>query len=453
MGRKYFGTDGIRGEANRDLNIDIVTNLGLALGYYLRKNKTTEGKPKVILGTDTRISGYMIRSALSAGLTAMGVNIDFVGVLPTPGVSYITRHLHADAGVMISASHNPIKDNGIKIFSSLGYKLSDEVEEEIERLMDDRDFLMENLVYGEKLGRFTYVEDDMKMYRKFLQSTVKTSFVGYKVVVDTANGAAYRVAANVLQNLGAEVVVINNTPTGKNINVNCGSTHPEKLCEAVKLFEADMGIAYDGDADRLIAVDEKGIVLDGDIVVSILAMNLHSKGMLNSNKVVTTVLTNMGVEKYLEDNNIRLIRSNVGDRYVLEKMRTYGLNLGGEQSGHVIMLDYNTTGDGILTSIQLMQAFIESDKKLSELREEISLWPQDMVNIIVDKEKKKTWDKNEKLIKFIEEKEKEIHGLGRILVRASGTENLIRVMVEAKEEGVLNKILNELVDKVKEELV
>ena len=291
------------------------------------------------------------------------------------------------------------------------------------------------------------------MYRKFLQSTVKTSFVGYKVVVDTANGAAYRVAAKVLQNLGAEVVVINNTPTGKNINVNCGSTHPEKLCEAVKLFEADMGIAYDGDADRLIAVDEKGIVLDGDIVVSILAMNLHSKGMLNSNKVVTTVLTNMGVEKYLEDNNIRLIRSNVGDRYVLEKMRTYGLNLGGEQSGHVIMLDYNTTGDGILTSIQLMQAFIESGKKLSELREEISLWPQDMVNIIVDKEKKKTWDKNEKLIKFIEEKEKEIHGLGRILVRASGTENLIRVMVEAKEEGVLNKILNELVDKVKEELV
>ena len=277
--------------------------------------------------------------------------------------------------------------------------------------------------------------------------------MGYKVVVDTANGAAYRVAAKVLQNLGAEVVVINNTPTGKNINVNCGSTHPEKLCEAVKLFEADMGIAYDGDADRLIAVDEKGIVLDGDIVVSILAMNLHSKGMLNSNKVVTTVLTNMGVEKYLEDNNIRLIRSNVGDRYVLEKMRTYALNLGGEQSGHVIMLDYNTTGDGILTSIQLMQAFIESGKKLSELREEITLWPQDMVNIIVDKEKKKTWDKNEKLIKFIEEKEKEIHGLGRILVRASGTENLIRVMVEAKEEGVLNKILNELVDKVKEELV
>ena len=312
---------------------------------------------------------------------------------------------------------------------------------------------MENLVYGEKLGRFTYVEDDMKMYRKFLQSTVKTSFVGYKVVVDTANGAAYRVAAKVLQNLGAEVVVINNTPTGKNINVNCGSTHPEKLCEAVKLFEADMGIAYDGDADRLIAVDEKGMVLDGDIVVSILAMNLQSKGMLNSHKVVTTVLTNMGVEKYLEDNNIRLIRSNVGDRYVLEKMRTYGLNLGGEQSGHVIMLDYNTTGDGILTSIQLMQAFIESGKKLSELREEITLWPQDMVNILVDKEKKKTWDKNENLLEFIEEKEREIQGLGRILVRASGTENLIRVMVEAKEEGVLNKILNELVYKVKEELV
>ena len=281
MARKYFGTDGIRGEANKDLNIDLVTNLGLALGYYLKKNKEGESKPKIILGTDTRISGYMIRSALSAGLTSMGVNIDFVGVLPTPGVSYLTRILNADAGIMISASHNPIKDNGIKIFSNLGYKLNDEVEEEIESLMDNREFLMQHLASGEKLGRFIYVEDDMKMYRKFLQSTVKTSFSGYKVVVDTANGASYRVAAKVLQNLGAEVVVINNTPTGKNINLKCGSTHPEKLCQAVKVFEADMGIAYDGDADRLIAVDEQGEILDGDIIISIIAMNLLKKNMLN----------------------------------------------------------------------------------------------------------------------------------------------------------------------------
>lgn len=453
MARKYFGTDGIRGEANKDLNIDLVTNLGLALGYYLRNNKVGEEKPKIILGTDTRISGYMIRSALSAGLCAMGVNIDFVGVLPTPGVSYLTRILNADAGIMISASHNPIKDNGIKVFSNLGFKLSDEVEEEIEKLMENREFLLENLVYGEKLGRFIFVEDDLKIYRKFLKTTVKTSFKGYKVVLDAANGAAYRVASKVLQNLGAEVIALNNTPNGKNINVDCGSTHPEKLCKAVKLFEANIGVAYDGDADRLIAVDEEGEILDGDIIVSILAMNLKNKDMLNSNKVVTTVLTNMGVEKYLENNGIRLIRANVGDRYVLEKMREQGLNLGGEQSGHVILFDYNTTGDGILCSLQLIQAFIENGKKLSDLRKEITLWPQKMENIYIDKDKKKTWQDNKELMNFIYEKEKEIYNSGRIIVRASGTENLIRVMVEAKEEKILNKILNEIVEKVKEELL
>ena len=452
MARKYFGTDGIRGEANRDLNIDIVTNLGLALGYYLRTNKITEGKPKVILGTDTRISGYMIRSALSAGLTAMGVNIDFVGVLPTPGVSYITRHLHADAGVMISASHNPIKDNGIKIFSSLGYKLSDEVEEEIERLMDDRDFLMENLVYGEKLGRFTYVEDDMKMYRKFLQTTVKTSFAGYKVVVDTANGAAYRVASKVFQSLGADVIVINNIPNGKNINVNCGSTHPELLQEVVKVYKADLGLAYDGDADRLIAVDNTGAIINGDLIIAIIAEYMKKRGLLNDNKVVTTVLSNMGFEKYLDEKGIGLIRANVGDRYVLEKMKEYGLNIGGEQSGHILMLDYNTTGDGVLSSIQLVAAVLESGKTLHELVKGIKLWPQDSKNIFVAKEKKATWETNKDLIDFIKAKEKEIAGKGRILVRASGTESLIRVMVEAESQKIVDKYVAELSKKVEETL-
>ncbi|WP_064590024.1 phosphoglucosamine mutase [Streptobacillus moniliformis] len=452
MSRKYFGTDGIRGEANKDLSIDLVTNLGLALGYYLRKDKEENEKTKVILGTDTRISGYMIRSALSAGLTAMGVNVDFVGVLPTPGVSFLTRTLNADAGIMISASHNPIKDNGIKIFSNTGFKLSDNDELQIEELMENREKLMENLVHGEKLGRFIFIEDYLRMYRKFLQTTVKNDFKGYKVVIDTANGAAYRVAAKVLQNLGAEVQVINNIPTGKNINVDCGSTNPEKLCKAVKLFNANIGIAYDGDADRLIVVDEEGEILDGDIIVSILALNLQKKDMLNSNKVVMTVLSNMGVEKYLEDHGIRMIRANVGDRYVLEKMRKLGLNLGGEQSGHVIMLDYNTTGDGVLSSIQLMQAFIESGKKLSELRKEIKLWPQAMINVPVLREKKKNWDKNQNLINYINEKEEEILGEGRILVRPSGTENLIRVMVEARTKETMERILNEIVEKVKEEL-
>lgn len=453
MSRKYFGTDGIRGEANKDLNIDLVTNLGLALGYYLKQNIKEERKPKVILGSDTRISGYLIRSALTTGLCAMGINVEFVGVFPTPGISYLTRELSADAGIMISASHNPIKDNGIKIFSNLGYKLSDDIEEEIEKLMDNREFLMKNLSYEEKLGRYIYVEDYMKMYRKFIVNTVGIKFNGYKVVIDTANGAAYRVASKVFQSLGAEVIAINNTPNGKNINVDCGSTSPKKLSQAVKIFEANMGFAYDGDADRLIAVDEKGQILDGDIILSILSQNLYEKKKLNSNKLVTTVLTNMGVEKFLEDKGIRVLRSNVGDRYVLEKMKEFGLNLGGEQSGHLILFDYNTTGDGVLSSVKLMEAVIESGKTLSELREEIPLWPQKMANIKVSKEGKENWKNNKELMDLILEKEEEIQGQGRIIVRASGTENLIRVMVEAKDEKLLDKILLELVDKVRKELV
>ena len=453
MARKYFGTDGIRGEANKDLTIDLVTNLGLALGYYFKKQNKKDTKPRIILGTDTRISGYMIRSALSAGLTSMGVHIDFVGVLPTPGVSYLTRHLRADAGIMISASHNPVKDNGIKIFSSNGYKLPDSVEEEIEALMENRDELIKHQVSGDDLGRFKYVEDDMREYLNFLTSTLKTDFKGLKVVIDTANGAAYRVAPKIFHRLKADVTVINNIPNGKNINVNCGSTHPELLQEVVKVYKADLGLAYDGDADRLIAVDDKGNIIDGDLIISIIAKNFHKKGILNLNKVVTTVQSNMGFEKNLDKNGIGLIRANVGDRYVLEKMKEHGLNLGGEQSGHIIMLDYNTTGDGILSSIQLVAAIKESGKKLSELVSDIKLWPQKLVNTVVSKEKKQTWEENKELIDFIKVKEKEIEGKGRILVRASGTEPLIRVMVEAETQEIVDEYTEILVNKVKELLI
>ena len=453
MARKYFGTDGMRGEANKDLTIDLVTNLGLALGYYLKKHKKGTGKPKVILGSDTRISGYMIRSALSAGLTSMGVNIDFVGVVPTPGVSYLTRKLKADAGIMISASHNPVKDNGIKIFSSNGYKLPDSVEEKLEELIENRDKVLQNQVEGDNLGRFRYVEDDMRIYLDFLQSTVKGDFKGMKIVIDTANGAGYRVASKIFQRLLADVIVINNIPNGKNINVNCGSTHPELLTEVVKAYNADLGLAYDGDADRLIAVDHEGNIIDGDLIIAILAQNFKNKGLLNDNKVVTTVSSNMGFEKYLDDHNIGLIRANVGDRYVLEKMKEYGLNLGGEQSGHIIMLDYNTTGDGVLSSIQLVSAIMESGKTLNELVKDIELWPQDLQNVVVSKEKKQSWETNKELMDFIKIKEKEIEGNGRILVRASGTEPLIRVMVEAETQEIVNKYMSELIDKVKELLV
>ena len=453
MARKYFGTDGMRGEANKDLTIDLVTNLGLALGYYLKKNNKKTTKPKIILGTDTRISGYMIRSALASGLTSMGIHIDFVGVLPTPGVSYLTRHLGADAGIMISASHNPVKDNGIKIFSSNGYKLPDEVEEEIEGFMENREEMLKHQVSGDDLGRFKYVEDDMREYLNFLTSTLKTDFRGMKIVVDTANGAAYRVAPKIFHRLKADVTVINNIPNGKNINVNCGSTHPELLQEVVKVYKADLGLAYDGDADRLIAVDDKGNIVDGDLIISVIAKNFQSKGILNSNKVVTTVQSNMGFEKNLDKNGIGLIRANVGDRYVLEKMKEHGLNLGGEQSGHIIMLDYNTTGDGVLSSIQLVAAIKESGKKLSELVEDVKLWPQKLVNTVVSREKKQTWTENKELIDFIKQKEKEIEGKGRILVRASGTEPLIRVMVEGETQETVDTYIEALVGKVKELLL
>lgn len=450
MARKYFGTDGMRGEANKDLTIDLVTDLGLALGYYLKKNNEKASKPRVILGTDTRISGYMIRSALAAGITSMGIHIDFVGVLPTPGVSYLTRHLNADAGIMISASHNPVKDNGIKIFSQNGYKLPDNVEEELESLMENRDELLKYQVAGDELGRFKYVEDDMRIYLDFLTSTLKTDFKDLKIVIDTANGAAYRVAPKIFHRLKADVTVINNIPNGKNINVNCGSTHPELLQEIVKVYKADLGLAYDGDADRLIAVDDKGNIVDGDLLISVIAKNFHKKGLLNSNKVVTTVQSNMGFEKHLDDNGIGLIRANVGDRYVLEKMKEHGLNLGGEQSGHIIMLDYNTTGDGILSSIQLVAAIKESGKSLSELVKDIKLWPQKLVNTVVSKEKKQTWTENKELMDFVKNKEKEIEGKGRILVRASGTEPLIRVMVEAETQEVVDEYVDVLVKKVQE---
>ena len=318
--------------------------------------------------------------------------------------------------------------------------------------MDNKELMMQNLVPAERLGRFIFVEDDMKMYRRFLRSTAHIKFNGFKIVIDTANGAAYRVAAKVFQGLGADVIVINNIPNGKNINVNCGSTHPQLLQEMVKLYKANIGLAYDGDADRLIAVDEKGNIIDGDLTIAIIAMNLKKRGLLNSNTVVTTVLSNMGFEKYLHKKGIRLVRSNVGDRYVLEKMQQQSLNLGGEQSGHIIMLDHNTTGDGILSSIQLVQAVIESKKKLSELVEKITLWPQKMENIQVAKEKKLTWHENEVIINAIKKASEELTGVGRILVRPSGTESLIRVMVEAKEQKLVDKYVKELSDVVRNEL-
>lgn len=449
--RKYFGTDGIRGEANRELTVDIALRLGYALGYYLRRENPNKKKIKVIMGCDTRISGYMLRSALLAGLTSMGVHVDFVGVISTPAVAYLTKEKKADAGIMISASHNPAKDNGLKVFAGNGYKLPDEVELEIERLMDDPTILV-NPVAGDKVGKFKYAEDEYYSYRDHLLSAVNGDFSGMKIVVDTANGSAYRIAKDVFLALGAEVVLINDAPNGTNINVKCGSTHPEILTKVVIGYEADLGLAYDGDADRLIAVDRFGNIIDGDKIIATLAMGMKRRGELKGNKVVTTVMSNMGFENYLKENGIELLRANVGDRYVLEKMVEHDVAIGGEQSGHIILLQYATTGDGVLTSLKLVEALRDERKYLDEMVGDIKDWPQKLVNVVVDNSKKNIWNQNKNITDFIAQKEQEMEGLGRVLVRTSGTEPLVRVMVEGKEMEMVERVVNEIAEVVKREL-
>lgn len=449
--RKYFGTDGIRGEANRELTVDIALRLGYALGYYLRRENPNKKKIKVIMGCDTRISGYMLRSALLAGLTSMGVHVDFVGVISTPAVAYLTKEKKAAAGIMISASHNPAKDNGLKVFAGNGYKLPDEVELEIERLMDDPTILI-NPVAGDKVGKFKYAEDEYYSYRDHLLSAVNGDFSGMKIVVDTANGSAYRIAKDVFLALGAEVVLINDAPNGTNINVKCGSTHPEILTKVVIGYEADLGLAYDGDADRLIAVDRFGNIIDGDKIIATLAMGMKRRGELKGNKVVTTVMSNMGFENYLKENGIELLRANVGDRYVLEKMIEHDVAIGGEQSGHIILLQYATTGDGVLTSLKLVEALRDEKKYLDEMVGDIKDWPQKLVNVVVDNSKKNIWNQNKNITDFIAQKEQEMEGLGRVLVRTSGTEPLVRVMVEGKEMNMVERVVNEIAEVVKREL-
>lgn len=450
--RKYFGTDGVRGEANRELTAELAMKLGYALGYYLRKANPDKKKIKVIMGSDTRISGYMLRSALTAGLNAMGINIDFVGVIPTPGVAFITQAKGAEAGIMISASHNPAKDNGIKIFAKDGCKLPDEVELELEKLIDNYAEITADPLPGDAVGKFKYAEDDYILYRDRLKSIVKGDFSGMKIILDAANGSAYRAAKDVFLSLGAEIVVINDAPNGTNINVRCGSTHPEILSKVVMGYEADLGLAYDGDADRLIAVDRNGKIVDGDKIIATLAVDMKKKNTLVNNRVVTTVMSNMGLESFLNDNGIVLVRANVGDRYVLEKMKSQGLNIGGEQSGHIILLDYGTTGDGIQSSLKLVEVIRDSGKTLDELVGMIPEWPQVLINVRVDNVKKNLWNKNEQVVSFINKKEEEMGDEGRVLVRTSGTEPIVRVMVEGKDADAVKSIAEEIAEVVRKEL-
>ncbi|WP_426449911.1 phosphoglucosamine mutase [Paenibacillus sp. S-38] len=444
---KYFGTDGVRGVANQGLTPELAYQIGRCGGYVLAGQVE---KPVVLIGQDTRISGPMLEASLVAGLLSIGANVVRLGVISTPGVAYLTRLLKADAGVMISASHNPVEDNGIKFFGADGYKLSDETELEIERLMDAEKDELPRPVGGE-IGTVTVNEQAKFQYLDYIQSTVKSSFQGFRIALDCANGAAYELAPKVFEALGAEVITIGAEPNGRNINDHCGSTHPENLQKLVVESGAHIGLAFDGDADRLIAIDEKGEEVDGDYLLSICGHALNQAGKLKESTIVTTVMSNIGFFKGIEAVGLKAAKTAVGDRYVMEEMRRGGYNLGGEQSGHVIFLDYNTTGDGILTALQVMDTLVQSGKSLSELKGIMRKYPQTLVNVrVVDKSKLKDNAAVEAAIRQVEE---ELGDNGRVLVRPSGTESLIRVMAEGPDASQVEAYVKSIAEVIERELV
>ncbi|RKD30026.1 phosphoglucosamine mutase [Thermohalobacter berrensis] len=445
---KLFGTDGVRGIANSELTAELAFKLGRAGAYVLAKDKKDA---KIVVGKDTRISGDMLEAALIAGICSIGVDVLVVGVVPTPAVAYLTRAYNADAGVVISASHNPVEYNGIKFFNSKGYKLNDDLEKEIE------DIILENKEIdfnptGKDVGKRIEVKDAVKNYVNFLKDTIDVDFKGLKVALDTGNGAAYEAAPIIFKELGAEVEIINNCPNGTNINVECGSTYPEKAQELVLETGADIGLSFDGDADRLIAVDERGNVVDGDHIMAVCGTELKKKGKLKGNKVVATVMSNMGLDICLKEHDIDIVKTKVGDRYVLEEMKDSGYILGGEQSGHIIFLEHNTTGDGLLTALQLTAVLKESGKKLSELASIMTQLPQVLVNAKVDNSKKKKYLEDDIIKEEIQKLEKKFEGEGRVFIRPSGTEPLVRVMIEGKDKEEIKELAQNLAKLIEERL-
>ncbi len=437
---KLFGTDGVRGVANTELTAELAFKLGRAGAYVL----TQQGHPKkIIIGRDTRISGDMLEAALVAGICSVGVDVYKVGVLPTPAIAYLTRKTKSGAGVVISASHNPVQDNGIKFFGPSGYKLPDELESKIEKLALQEEPDIPKPTGGE-LGRVYYVEDALDQYVEFAKSTITTDLKGLKIVVDCANGAAYQVAPRVLTELGAEVIPLFHRPDGVNINAGCGSTHPEVLMEEVVKQGADLGLAHDGDADRVLAVDEQGNLVDGDQIMVLCAKHLKSKGLLRKNTTVVTVMSNLGLYKALESSDINVMETKVGDRYVLEKLLETGARFGGEQSGHIIFLAHNTTGDGIITALQVLAVIKETGKSLAKLAGQMEKYPQILKNVQV---KDKTVVMNSPIMsEAIRRFERDLAGKGRILVRPSGTEPLVRIMVEGKDMAELQTIVEKMSD-------
>ncbi len=434
MGR-LFGTDGVRGIANESLTCDLAFKLGQAGAYAL----TSEvHKARILIGKDTRISGDMLESALIAGICSVGAEAVIAGVVPTSGIAYLTRNYGADAGVMISASHNTVEYNGIKFFSSEGKKLPDAIEDRIEQIISG-DGEKIPLQTGVNIGRKVSAAGALTEYKEFLLATTETNLRGLKIVLDCAHGAASTVAPRAFKELGADVVPYYNTPDGTNINDYCGSTHPQKLTQLVAELGADMGFAFDGDADRVIAVDEHGLIVDGDTIMAICALDLKQRGMLKNNTLVCTVMSNMGLDIAMKNHGINTVKTKVGDRYVLEEMLRGGFNLGGEQSGHIIFLDHNSTGDGILTGIQLASIIRRGGKPLSKLSGVVTILPQVLVGARVKDNLKEAVMEDEMVKQRISELESQLKGRGRVLIRPSGTEPLVRVMIEGENKKEIER--------------
>lgn len=446
--RRYFGTDGIRRIANTELTPELVYKVAKAGAYVLAKH--TDHAPTILIGRDTRISGTLIESAMVAGFLSFGANVKLLGVIPTPAVAYLTRKLKADAGVVISASHNTYEFNGIKYFSNKGMKIPDTLEEEIEEVMESGK-IEELTAIRDKIGisedATKLAEEYLYFFRKQFDDTLEELITpDFVVGIDAANGATYQIAEKVFQALKIPYRMIGNKPDGININENCGSTHLESLKQFVVENKLSLGVAYDGDGDRCLAVDEKGEEIDGDKLMAIISQSLKKKGKLAKDTIVATVMSNLGLKKYAQNNQLSFIETKVGDRYVLEEMLKNGYNLGGEQSGHVILLDYNPTGDGILTSLMLIQSILEEKKKASEVADIIHLYPQILLNAKVDNDKKYDYEKDEEIKQAIAKLEKEFAGNGRVLIRPSGTEPLVRVMIEGEDQQDITQKAKEMVN-------
>lgn len=446
MSRKYFGTDGIRGKSNsRPMNAETALKVGMAAGSLYTRGSH---RHRVVIGKDTRLSGYMIEQALTAGFLSVGMDVFLFGPVPTPAVAMLTRSIRADLGVMISASHNPYYDNGIKLFGPDGYKLSDEQELRIESLVDGNADQL--LAKPDRLGRATRIEDAQARYIEFAKRTFpkELRLDGLRIVIDCANGAGYRVAPTALWELGAEVITIGVEPDGFNINYKCGSTAPEKLADKVRELRADIGIALDGDADRVAIIDEKGRTIDGDQLMALIATSWHARGQLRGDGVVTTVMSNLGLERHLADKGIGLARTQVGDRYVVEHMRQHDCNVGGEQSGHIVLSDFSTTGDGLIAALQVLAVVVESGKPVSEVCNVFTPLPQVLKNVRYASGKPLELPAVQSAIR---DAEAQLKDSGRLVIRPSGTEPLIRVMAEGDDPQLVSTVVDGLIDVLKRE--